>query len=96
MAYSMAPVLFFGYPVPDCCLNSDDAERFFCNDLSRMGLEELVLERNMLQHVMYCGKLFGVTRPPVVNTPDGRPKSFYVWARDRISRICHLISAAKA
>lgn len=95
MARIMAPVVFFGYPVPDCCANSDDAERFFCEDLDRMGKDDLVRELHALRHVIHNGKLFCVTRPPIVNTPDGRPKSFYVWARDRMRRIEHALNRAE-
>lgn len=96
MAYIATPTSFYGYPVPDCCSNSNEADRFFGHDLIEMSRSELELELSYLEHVLFMGKLNGVRRPPVVNTPDGNPKSFYVWARDRIDRIGHALKSRSA
>ncbi len=96
MARIMAPVVFFGYPVPDCCSNSDDADRFFGDDIPLMSDDELAAELQLLQHVCHMGVISHVTRPPRVNAPDGNPKSFYVWARDRMRRIKHAVDSRRA
>lgn len=96
MARPYSAVQFLGYPVPDCCSNSDDADRFFGDDIPCMSDDELAAELQLLQHVCHMGEISHVTRPPRVNAPDGNPKSFYVWARDRMRRIKHAIDSRRA
>lgn len=88
--------VYFGYPVPNCCASSDDAERFFCEDLHTMGRDDLECERLMLSNALHAATMHGITRSPKVFTPDGNPRSFNVWARWRVERIDYLLGAVTA
>lgn len=87
--------VYFGYPIPNCCISSGDADRFFCEDLHAMGREALECERAMLANTLHAASMHGVTRSPKVFTPDGNPRSFAVWARGRMERIDYLLGASR-
>ena len=90
------PLSFYGYPVPNCCYSSDDAARYFCDDLQAMDESQLEAERSFLLHVMSRARADGYRRLPKVFRPDGNPMSFGTWASSRVERIDNILATRKA